>query len=532
MFAKKIIAAMRNILLALVLFLGLTNSVFSQDFGFFIQTTTANESFTIPVDGSLTYNYNADVINPFIPSATVSYTNQTGALTHTFGNPGTYLIRILDGSVFPRIDFSNSPDKLKVSLINSWGNNPWVTMESAFEGCANLKLEANDTPNLSNVTSTQKMFFGATSLEDLRDKIGSWDMSTVERMGFMFRDCTVFNEDISNWDTSSAETFTRMFQNAPAFDQNLGNWDISSLTSNGTDAMFVSAGVSTSNYDQTIIGWGTLDAGETQIPTDLNIRFDNSTYCTSASIRTTLSNAPFNWTFTDNGLDCSTVSDDVLFITTWETTTSNESITIPSTGTGYYIDWGDGTIENSVTGNASHAYTSAGIHTIKIGSQFSRIIFNNTGDKLKIKSIEQWGTTKWTSMANAFDGCSNLVINALDTPDLSLVTDMSFMFQNTTNLEDLMDNISNWNVGNVENMTGVFKFSGFDENINNWNVSNVRFMDSIFEEAFNFNQPLNNWVTEKLEFANAVFKRATKFNQDLSDWDMSCLLYTSPSPRD
>ncbi|MEP0265927.1 BspA family leucine-rich repeat surface protein [Dokdonia sp.] len=539
---------MKRLFLLLFLCFSLSISTANaQHFGFFIETTTANESFTIPVDGSLTYNYNADVINPFVPSATVSYTNQTGELTHTFGNPGIYLIRILDGSVFPRINFSNSPDKLKITFITNWGNNPWVTMESAFEGCSNLKLDASDTPNLSNLTSTQKMFFGATSLEDVENTIGSWDMSTVERMGFMFRDCTVFNEDISNWDTSSAETFTRMFQNAPAFDQNLGNWDVSNLTSNGTDAMFAQAGVSTSNYDQTVIGWGTLDPGETQIPTDLNIRFDNSTYCTSEAARTILSNTPFNWTFTDSGLDCSTVSDEAFFITTWETTTANESITIPSTGNGYYIDWGDGATENSVSGNATHTYTNAGTYTVKIGGLFTRINFNNSGDKLKIKSIEQWGDIIWQEMANAFNGCENLVLNATDAPNLTNIITFFSTFRGCFNIGS--PNLNNWDVSNITEMTQMFFVSNFDGDISNWDVGNVQFFSSMFEQTpFNqdisnwnigehvsvvssmrdmfrqnntFNKPLNNWDVSKVENMRDMFRDATGFNQSLANWDIT-----------
>lgn len=48
------------------------------------------------------------------------------------------------------------------------------------------------------------------------------------------------------------------------------------------------------------------------------------------------------------------------FITTWETTTENEVIMIPTIGAGYdfTIDWGDGTIEINTTGNPSHSYST------------------------------------------------------------------------------------------------------------------------------------------------------------------------------
>ena len=66
------------------------------------------------------------------------------------------------------------------------------------------------------------------------------------------------------------------------------------------------------------------------------------------------------------------------FITTWQTTTANESITIPTVGTGYdyTIDWGDGTIETNQTGGATHTYATAGTQTISISGDFTRIYFN------------------------------------------------------------------------------------------------------------------------------------------------------------
>ena len=47
--------------------------------------------------------------------------------------------------------------------------------------------------------------------------------------------------------------------------------------------MFLNNTLSTENYDNTLIGWNTLDAttGETQIPTNLSFHGGNSTYCLS-----------------------------------------------------------------------------------------------------------------------------------------------------------------------------------------------------------------------------------------------------------
>lgn len=83
-----------------------------------------------------------------------------------------------------------------------------------------------------------------------------------------------------------------------------------------------------------------------------------------------------------------------------------------------------------------------------ISGTFPRIFFNNGGDREKILSVENWRNLVWDWMARAFYGCTNLVINASDTPDLSLVTDMSQMFKSTTFMNP---DTGNWDVSDVQN---------------------------------------------------------------------------------
>jgi hypothetical protein len=58
------------------------------------------------------------------------------------------------------------------------------------------------------------------------------------------------------------------------------------------------------------------------------------------------------------------------FITTWQTTKSYESITIPTNPEvgeyNYTVDWGDGTISKNVTADADHQYVSPGTYIFKI----------------------------------------------------------------------------------------------------------------------------------------------------------------------
>src|SRR5690606_33518510 len=143
------------------------------------------------------------------------------------------------------------------------------------------------------------------------------------------------------------------------------------------------------------------------------------------------------------------------FITTWEVTANNLSITIPTNGGGfnYGIDFGDGNLADNLNGNASHTFDEPGVYTVKIAGNFPRIFFSISPDKDKILSVDQWGDIEWQSMRRAFFGCSNLEINATDAPDLSQVTDMSSSFSNTGSFNQ---SINHWDVSNVINMQGMF----------------------------------------------------------------------------
>jgi surface protein len=190
----------------------------------------------------------------------------------------------------------------------------------------------------------------------------------------------------------------------------------------------------------------------------------------------------------------------------------------------FIINWGDGT-EESISGVAvprgidqirSHTYSTPGDYQISIsgifaGFTYGGILIGNSPEK--IVSLDNWGNIVWSSISFMFVNCTNMVYNATDIPDLSNVTDASYMFAFT---ELFNGDLSGWDVSNITNMEAMFiNATSFNSDISSWNVSNVTNMRSMFEAigASVFNQDLSGWNVDNVIICNRFSENAINFTE-------------------
>jgi len=450
------------------------------------------------------------------------------------------------------------------SDISGWDMSSATDMQNMFFRATAFNADIKNW-DVSDVTNMTSMFYGATAFNR---NLGHWNISKVSEMNDML---ALSSLDIINYDS----TLVGWASLSPALQQNvtLGaqslkycnsemarnnlinnfGWsiigdalDCSNLTPNctvltnpidgsinvgletdlewsasaNTTGYLVSVGTMSGVYDlQNDMDVGnvmTLDLGALQPNTTYFVRITpynsegSAIGCPEMSFTTGLENSDY-------------------FVTTWKTDNSgapdNQSISLPIYLLGgenysYEVDWNydgntfnsDGQIYTALDSNVIHHYGAVGIYLVAIKGAFPRIwTGNNFGDRKKIIAVNHWGDQVWSSMAGAFQGCSHLKILADDTPNLSAVTDMSFMFKDADAFDEP---VANWDVSHVVKMNGLFfGANSFNQPLGSWDVGQVTNMSSMFQGAKSFNQPLGNWNVSKVTSMTQMFVLAESFNQ-------------------
>ena len=431
--------------------------------------------------------------------------------------------------------------------LNDWDVSSVTYMSGMFYYAYDFNQPLNSW-DVSSVTNMNDMFAVATSFNQ---PLNDWDVSSVTYMSGMFEDATDFNQPLNSWNVSRVTNMVDMFNFATAFSQNLGEWyvvqDPPVLTANAmfpirAQNSYLDGLVSTYSIDDTrfVMDGKTLSLNSTNLP-------PVGMYPLDITAPAVLGEPNAEEEGHTRTLIVTVKGEHRPFITTWTATDSDKSITLPMKGM-YSILWGDGSNSTNVSDSQSHTYSTAGNYTVTVlGDGLKSISLydpNDIPNALQLKSIDQWGDTRWTTMNRAFDGATNMVYRATDAPDLSdvdytgymfygtssfngnlsswdvsSVTHMEYMFASTSSFNG---DLSSWDVSSVTDMSGMFFFASvFNHPLNDWDVSSVTEMDDMFYQATDFNQPLNDWDVSSVTDIGGMFSRATNFNQPLNDWNVS-----------
>jgi len=312
--------------------------------------SSLNTQFMMPlVSGG---SYNAVVNWGDGSSDTITSYNQQ-EVTHTYSSAGQYEISI-EGTL-QGWQFNNAGDRLKMLDVKQWGVLDLST-NAAFYGCTNLDASATDAPtistdsfyrifrectnfngaisnwNVSTVTTLQESFYACSTFNNsinswdvsnvfsmvscffnctsFDQDLNSWDTTSIQYMQFGFYNCSQFNGDIYSWDTSTAENMSFMLYNCDLFDQSLAAWNIESVT-NFTSFMQNASGLSTTNYDATLISWAAQSVSQNE-----SINFGGSQFTESAYASRFSLIDDDGWTIVDGGIFDPTPADYISILNT------------------------------------------------------------------------------------------------------------------------------------------------------------------------------------------------------------------------
>lgn len=216
------------------------------------------------------------------------------------------------------------------------------------------------------------------------------------------------------------------------------------------------------------------------------------------------------------------------FITRWNIGNNNTiAFKAYTSGTGsYYWEEIQGTLTGKGTFETGKLVVSDlprnSVVRLRIASKtFTGLsMFDSTSTSKSLAQVEQWGTSEFVKLEDAFYNCSNLDVTAFDIPNLKNCKALSSLFYGCENLIG-PSNINQWDVSSIVFIQGMFNGAKkFNQSLDKWNVSNVRVAGGMFSNAVSFNQPLNTWNTKSLFYAAYMFDGATKFNQPLNNWDL------------
>ncbi len=374
--------------------------------------------------------------------------------SHLYAEPGIYEIKISGGLTY----FTTLRSYGKLLSVEQWGSTPWSYMGEMFRGAQHIVFNALDVPDLSNVASMYRMFFGASSFNS---NINNWDVSNIIDMHEMFSSATAFNQPLNDWDTSSVTNMSEMFHYASAFNQPLDNWDVSNVIDMGS--MFWGA----TAFNQNINTWDTGNV------TSTGHMFANASSFNQPLDQWDVSNVTYTTAMFEGAASFNQN------INTWNTESLISTAAMFAIASSF-----NQPLNNWDTSNVTD----------------TREMFR--GARVFNQPLDNWDTSNVTDMSSMFDAA--WVFNQpLDSWDTSNVTTMSDMFYYAAVFNQ---SLNIWDTSNVTDMSSMFYGAReFNQQLNGWDTNNVTTMAEMFAGAMSFDQSLASWDVSNVTDMTNIF---------------------------
>ena len=399
---------------------------------------------------------------------------QSGHIYHTYANKGHYQVKIK--GTFASIFFNNDSHDLyyakKLLEINQWGNNKFKDTSSMFYGAENVIGTYIDSPDTSEVTTMENMFYGATKF----NSPVNFDTRNVTNMKFMFYNTEKFNQPV-NFNTENVTDMQYMFSGAKKFNQSLASFNTSNVTN--MESMFQGA----ADFNSSLASFNT----------------DKVTNMSSMFYQAKSFNQPVNHFNTSK-------------------VTSMSGLFANAEAFNQPVDHFDTRNVTSMSGMFRDAknfnQSVSNFDTRNVTNIFSMFYGASNFDQ----SVSNFSTEKTTNMQYMFSYATkfNHPVSSFNTKN---VTDFLGMFAGASSFNQ---SVSNFNTEKAERINSMFAdASSFDQPIDNFNTSNVTNMSEMFKGAKSFNHPVKHFKTNLVTDMSKMFYDATTFNQSLDGWNTS-----------
>jgi surface protein len=455
-------------------------------------------------NGATAFNQNIGNWNTSAVTNMTNMFNSATAFNQNIGNWNTSAVIDMTGMFQSATAFNQNINIWDTSKVTNMSN-MFYNASSFNKNINTISYIVGIRWNVSNVTNMNNMFYGATQFNQ---NIGNWDTTKVTDMSNMFYNATAFNQNIGNWNISNVTNMSGFLtgnsvMTVDNFSRTLTGWINgktvrSSIRLDAATLKYSSGLAAYTTLTNTTNRWTITAASTTNVVPTFSTNLSgntilNNTYNKTYGVDTTFVLYPpasnnttgtFTYSSSDpslctitSGTSSTTVTivgagsavitasqaSSVIGTTTYAAHTAiavinvaalqtyfainaaNTPVSIPlSNTTGLKVIWGDGTTDSLNT----HTYSTIGAYNASIGSSATGLTLgsatNNWTTPDTVRQCFSYGNLNLVSLANAFNGCSNLSLVPNTYPStLTSIGPSTFLNCSSLPLIDISTNVTN-----------------------------------------------------------------------------------------